>query len=116
MSILENDMAEKQMTVTAENGKPVNLRTGPGEKYTRITAVPVGRVVTVITAAEGWAYVEYDGHSGYMKLEFLRETEAADKCAADERVRQAVKLLKEAEERMQQAEALLGMALEEKDA
>lgn len=70
----------KNATVTAANGKPVNLRKGPGTNYTYIAKVPVGTVVTVNEQAQGWAQVTTGGKTGYMMTDFLAfdEPEPAD--------------------------------------
>ena len=61
------------MTVYAANGKPVNVRQGPGEKYGIITTVKVGTTVAVWTQADGWAYIQWSGRQGYIMDKFLQE-------------------------------------------
>jgi len=63
----------KQMIVTAETGKTVNLRSGPGTEYPKIDAVPIGTVVTETMQNNGWAYIQYGGKQGYMMEKFLAE-------------------------------------------
>lgn len=63
----------KQMIVTAEIGKTVNLRSGPGTEYPRITEVPVGTIVTEAMENNGWAYIQYGGKQGYMMAQFLKD-------------------------------------------
>ncbi|MEG0766524.1 MAG: hypothetical protein RR482_02305 [Clostridia bacterium] len=56
-------------TVTAVNGKPVNLRKEPGGKI--VKRVPVGVTVDVSSDSAGWAKVSVDGVSGWMQIAFL---------------------------------------------
>ena len=59
--------------VTADNGKPVNLRKAPDRKSTVIARVPVGTVVRVLTCVDAaWCKVEANGKTGYMMAEYLR--------------------------------------------
>lgn len=69
----EAPVANKQMTVYAANGKPVNVRQGPGENYGIITTVKVGTTVVVWTQADGWAYIQWSGRQGYIMDKFLQE-------------------------------------------
>ena len=66
-------VSEKQMVVFADNGQPVNLRQGPGQKYTIVARVPVDATVTVVTDKDGWAFVRYGAKQGYMMDSFLQE-------------------------------------------
>jgi len=72
---------EKQMIVTAESGKTVNMRQGPGRRFPVICAVPIGSTVTGSMELEGWAYIHYKGQSGYMQSQFLAD--APDQPAQD---------------------------------
>ncbi len=60
--------------VTAENGKPVNLRAKPDIKSTILARVPVGTEVraTVYDPDPKWRKVEANGKTGYMMAEYLR--------------------------------------------
>lgn len=66
-------MQPKQMIVTAETGKTVNLRSGPGTEYPKIDAVPIGTIVTETMESNGWAYIQYGGKQGYMMEKFLAD-------------------------------------------
>lgn len=63
----------KQMIVTAETGKTVNLRSGPGKEYPKIEEVPIGTVVTETMENNDWAYIQYGGKQGYMMAQFLMD-------------------------------------------
>ena len=67
----EKPMETKQMIVTAESGKTVNMRQGPGKCYPVVCAVPIGSVVTGNMESDGWAFIHYKGQSGYMQSQFL---------------------------------------------
>lgn len=67
----ENSMEAKQMIVTAESGKTVNMRQGPGKRYPVVCAVPIGSVVTGNMESEGWAFIHYKDKTGYMQTQFL---------------------------------------------
>lgn len=62
-------------TVTADNGYPVKMRSGPGTDYGVIDKVPLGSVVEVYDVLDGWSQIGYDGQMGYMMNQFLREEE-----------------------------------------
>lgn len=72
---------EKQMIVTAESGKTVNMRQGPGRRFPVICTVPIGSTVTGSMELEGWAYIHYKEQSGYMQSQFLAD--APDQPAQD---------------------------------
>lgn len=59
----------------ATNSYPVKMRKGAGTNFAVITSVPQGTKVTVISVSNGWAYINYNGTTGYMMASFLiRET------------------------------------------
>lgn len=60
--------------VTAENGKPVNLRKGPGTSYGIITTIAVNKSVqaALYPNNSSWSMVKYNGTEGYMMSSFLR--------------------------------------------
>ena len=61
-------------TVTAANGKPVNLRAEPSKKAKVITRIKVGEEVKLEPEPETqWEYVSYNGKTGWMMREFLNE-------------------------------------------
>lgn len=67
----EMETVSKLATVTSPNGKPVNLRKGPGTNYTYIAKVPIGTVVTVHGGNDEWMQVSTGGKTGYMMTSFL---------------------------------------------
>lgn len=83
-----------QAVVTAENGKPVNLRKSASLNSARICAVPVGAEVAVLNEVDSdWAEIQYGDKTGYMMRKFLRRLEEN---APDERLRQIKDLLEQA--------------------
>lgn len=58
-------------TVTAKSG--LCVRTGPGKKYKRLTALPCGTAVTVTGWENGWGMTDYNGTAAYVYGGFLRE-------------------------------------------
>ena len=55
----------------AANSYPVKMRKGAGTNYDVITSVPQGVRVTVISVSGDWAYISYNGTTGYMMKTFL---------------------------------------------
>ena len=83
-----------QAVVTAENGKPVNLRKAPSIQAARICAVPVDSRVAVLNEVDAdWAEIRYGAQTGYMMRKFLKRVEQAP----DARLVRLKALLQEAE-------------------
>lgn len=62
----------EEMTVWAENGKPVKLRAKPSTKCNLYDEVPVGATVTLVKPGETWCQVDYGTRKGwYMMTKFL---------------------------------------------
>ena len=59
--------------VTAANGKPVNLRSGPSMSYSVTASIPVNDQVTVLLKGNGFWYVHWQDVSGYMSSAYLSE-------------------------------------------
>lgn len=54
----------------------LNMRSGPGTGYSRITTLPNGATVTVLAQSGGWYQVSYGGKTGYVSGEYIRFTPA----------------------------------------
>lgn len=68
----DEPMEGKWATVTAENGRTVNMRKEPDKKSEIIARVPVGEEVKVIDDCDSeWLRVSYGGKTGYMMREYL---------------------------------------------
>ncbi|MCI8399694.1 MAG: C40 family peptidase [Oscillibacter sp.] len=62
------------------SGSTLNIRSGPGTDYERVTAVRNGAVVKLTGIKDGWFKVEYNGAQGYMLSDYVvpcEESEAA---------------------------------------
>ncbi|MCH5286103.1 MAG: SH3 domain-containing protein [Christensenellaceae bacterium] len=55
----------------ATNSFPVRMRKGAGTGFAVIASVPQGAKVTVMSVSNGWAYITYNGTTGYMMASFL---------------------------------------------
>lgn len=49
----------------------LNLRTGPGVGYGRITVIPGGGWVEVLGSSGGWCHVEWAGYGGWASCRYL---------------------------------------------
>lgn len=63
----------KTMYVYAENGEPVNFRTGPSTMKSRIAKIPVGDQLTVYGSQGEWSKAEWRGKTGWIMTKFLTE-------------------------------------------
>ncbi len=57
--------------VMSYNGKNVNLRNGPGLKYTAVSSYPPGTPLTVLTPGTEWDFILINGTYGYMMNQFI---------------------------------------------
>ena len=61
--------------IVSKNGKKVNLRHGPNEQtYAVAVQVEPGTAVSVLKTSKGWATVRYQGHTLYVKTQYLSST------------------------------------------
>ena len=51
---------------TVRGGSSINVRSGPGTGYGRVTTVGTGKRVTLLAEEGGWFKIEFDGKSGYI--------------------------------------------------
>lgn len=49
----------------------LNMRTGPGTGYAILLVIPKGSEVSVISTADGWSKIIYNGKSGYVSSAYL---------------------------------------------
>ena len=73
----EEASVESVMRVYAENQKPVRMRKRPDTNAETIIKVPVGELVQVKEAADGWSKISYRNYTGYMMQEFLVQAGSA---------------------------------------
>ncbi len=57
--------------VISYNGKNVNLRNGPGIKYSVVSSYPPGTSLTIVTAGSDWDFIKIQGVYGYMMNQFI---------------------------------------------
>lgn len=61
------------LTVSATNGKPVNLRKQPTKASSIVTTVPVGKEVTLLEKTSNeWYKIQYGLFEGYMMAQYLK--------------------------------------------
>ena len=48
----------------------VNLRTGPGTDYARITVIKKGSGLTMLSEGGSWSQVSYGGYTGYISNKY----------------------------------------------
>ena len=56
---------------TSANTYPVKMRAGAGTSFGVLASVPQGTKVLVLSVSNGWAYINYNGITGYMMSSFL---------------------------------------------
>ena len=62
---------------TVKGGDTINVRTGPGTDYSRVTMVGKNKRVTLLTEEGGWFKVSFDGTTGYILGDFLKPDDGA---------------------------------------
>lgn len=67
----QDDTPEKGYAIVTE--RQVALRLGPSTAATVIIRVPIGEKVKIENPPDSWEYVSYNGKSGYMMKQFLKE-------------------------------------------
>lgn len=103
----EEDKTMTTATVTAANGKPVNLRKSPSTTAALVDRVPVGTSVTVSSYNDSWAQIAYRGATGYMMTKFLEISAAAPEAvsgALEQRVAELTAAVAELQERVTRLE------------
>lgn len=53
------------------NSSSLNVRSGPGTEYSKISSIPKGSEVKVITRDSQWDFVDYQGIQGYVSDQYL---------------------------------------------
>lgn len=72
-SYLKDPTTSTETRYTTAN---LNMRTGPGTNYSVILVIPNGASVQVISTANGWAKIIYNGKTGYASTAYLSTTGA----------------------------------------
>lgn len=95
-------------TVTATSGSTVNLRAKPAANGALVERVPVGATVTVVSKADGWAAVDYQGRKGYMMAQFLAMGGEDEDVSTDNDLAAAWEAIRKLQERVQALEGGVG--------
>ena len=66
---------EYQVYVTSQNGKGVNMRSGPGKGFQSIGFYSVGTPAWMVTRGSTWSYIRVGSRYGYMMTQFLTTSE-----------------------------------------
>ncbi len=53
------------------NATTLNVRSGPGTSYSKITTISYGTEVGVISESNGWSKINYNGKTGYVSSQYL---------------------------------------------
>lgn len=56
-------------------GGTINVRSGPGTEYERVTTVSTGKMISILGAADGWALVSFGSTTGYIRNDYVAEGE-----------------------------------------
>lgn len=67
-----------QAKVTANSGNTVNMRLSPSTSAKVVAQVAVGQVVDVISAADEWSTITWNGKSGYMMTKYLKKVDSSE--------------------------------------
>ena len=69
----KEDVSATETVSMVVTGGTINVRTGPGTNYDKITQVVSGKQVTVVGEANGWYQVKFDSTTGWLLGEYLRD-------------------------------------------
>ena len=69
----KEDVSETETVTMVVTGGTINVRTGPGTNYDKITQVVSGKQVTVIGESNGWYQVTFGSTTGWLLGEYLRD-------------------------------------------
>ena len=53
------------------NGTSLNLRSGPGTGYAKLTSIPASAVLTLLSLEDGWYKTTYGGTTGYVSADYI---------------------------------------------
>ena len=62
----KEDVSETETVTMVVTGGTINVRTGPGTNYDKITQVVSGKQVTVVGESNGWYQVTFDSTTGWL--------------------------------------------------
>ncbi len=76
VTLSENSAASASSTdlgtgILNTGGSSLNLRSGPGTGYEKLTSIPAGTVLTLTGSENGWYKTTYNGVEGYVSSEYI---------------------------------------------
>ena len=89
----KEDVSETETVSMVVTGGTINVRTGPGTNYDKITQVVSGKQVTVVSESNGWYQVTFDATTGWLLGEYLRDPADLDGTAGAKIVSMAMPFL-----------------------
>ena len=58
-------------------GSPLNVRSGPGTSYGKVTSLNNGAVVNIVGIDNGWYKISFNGKTGYVRSDYMTITKEA---------------------------------------
>lgn len=89
----EEDTSVTETVTMVATGGTINVRTGPGTSYDRITQVATGKQVEVISEQDGWYQVVFGATTGWLLGEYLRDPADASGSVGEQIVEAAMTFL-----------------------
>ena len=53
------------------DGSTLNVRSGPGTSYSKVTSLSSGTVVSIVGIDNGWYKITYNGVTGYVSSDYM---------------------------------------------
>lgn len=66
--------SKNQYKITPKEG--LNVRSGRGTNYKKVTAIPYNKIVTVSDIQSGWGKVTYNGKTGYISMKYCTKVDS----------------------------------------
>ena len=71
-------------------GSPLNVRSGPGTSYGKVTSLNNGAVVNIVGIDNGWYKISTNGVTGYVSSQYIYTGDKAREVAAENVIERAV--------------------------
>lgn len=68
------------------DGAALNVRSGPGTDFSKVTTLSAGTVVEIVGIDNGWYKITYDGATGYVSSDYLSTTKDSTGSRSDDTV------------------------------
>ncbi|MBQ9459100.1 MAG: SH3 domain-containing protein [Oscillospiraceae bacterium] len=69
--MLNGDVSNRPANATVTGGGTINVRSGAGMDFERITMLAEGKRVAVLSKENDWYYIAFDGITGYIYADYL---------------------------------------------